>query len=366
MGTHVNERCASSPMGAVPVLRPRLASPEAVLPYLRSMLNSHSYANFGPLVQDLESRYADFLGVNESRVVSCANATLALMGAIAVLPRERWITQAWSFPATAQAIVGARKELAFRDVGPHDVQLQVGEEDDPAQVGVVPVAAFGAELDLAYWSRWPIGVLDAAASLGTQPELGLMQDGWAVVFSLHATKVLGCGEGAIAVFGSPVVAADFRAWTTFGFRGQRESQSWGVNAKMPEVSAAYALAALDGWSLEREEWLGARALTNEVSLEMGLAAEWQLGHGVNPYWIVNLPSKEERDEVESLCSLEGIGTRRWWPSLLSEMPAFKAGSNADFPHAKGLVDSTLGLPFYRGLSERDVLRIAAVLSRSKP
>ena len=84
--------------------------------------------------------------------------------------------------------------------------------------------------------------------------------GWSVVVSLHATKVLGAGEGGIVVFGDVESADRFRAFTNLGFERTRTSERHGVNGKLPEATAAYALAALDGWELEEQQWRAARAL----------------------------------------------------------------------------------------------------------
>jgi len=200
-------------------------------------------------------------------------------------------------------------------------------------------------------------VIDAAASLGNLPTMRELPQSSVVVFSLHATKILGCGEGALVVFGTSERAEAFRAWQNFGFRGSREAQFAATNAKLPEVSAAYALAALDEWPQIRHSWEESREQALAISIDLGLDLAPQFETSVSPYWMVRLPDAALTVAVEAGLAEAGIQTRRWWPKALNEMTAFARFSNGGFPNSERLSRSTLGLPHGPHLSRPDYDRI---------
>ena len=349
-------------MTPIPVMRPRIPTAERVLPYLQGMDERRVYTNFGPLVSELEHRYAERLGVAADRVVACANATLGLQGAVAVSPARRFHVPAWTFPATPLSVLGANKQLAFADVLPADWQLDVPE----AGIGeaLLPVLPFGAEIDPSPWRAWDEVVVDAAASGGlVGRDLSWLPAGWVVVFSLHATKVLGAGEGAICVFGDAHRAKRFQEYTVLGFAERRQSEFVGTNAKLSEIGAAYGLAALDGWIEESQDWAAGRALVAAAEDELGIGSVCSAYPGASPYWVVELGSAAQVGRSEEALSAAGVGSRRWWPVPCTQMPAF-AGTwgSVPTPVSDRLAETTLGLPFFRDLTDGDVGRVVTALA----
>ena len=81
-------------------------------------------------------------------------------------------------------------------------------------------------------------IIDGAASLGSIETLKNLPETSNLVFSLHATKYLGSGEGGLVVTGTKEIADELRSWSNFGFQGSRQSMTQGTNAKMSEIQAA--------------------------------------------------------------------------------------------------------------------------------
>jgi dTDP-4-amino-4,6-dideoxygalactose transaminase len=312
----------------------------------------------------MESSYAEFLGVEANQVVSVANCTLGLQGAASISSAESWLVPDFTFAATGLAVLQSGKRLLLGDVDETNWSLKTEHlhelKDD---VGVMPVLPFGAAINLNNWQGRKHVIIDAAASLGAQPNLSSLPETWSVAFSLHATKVLPAGEGGLVVFGNAESAERFRMWTNFGFSDRRTSMYAGTNAKMSEIHAAYALASLEDWDAEREEWLCARDLATRACIESELPPRFAPSPGPNPYWIIDCGSAEFRQVLEKHLTVAGIGCRRWWPSALHEMPAFEnrevVGSGSTSAH---LSQRLLGLPMFRGLRTADVKRIVAVVS----
>lgn len=352
----------------IAVARPRLPPAAAVLPYLERIDDARWYSNFGPLLSEFETRLADRFGPGAS-VVTAVNATQGLTlalramdlpaGALCAVP-------AWTFVATAHAVCQAGLVPWFVDVDPETWMLDPDQVREalpraPGPVGaVVPVAAFGRPLDLSAWTRFRdatgVAVLvDAAAAFDTATDAELPQ-----VVSLHATKVVGVGEGGFLACRDEAFVSKVRQLTSYGFLGNRVSAFVATNAKLSEYTAAVGHAALDSWPLDRLRWLRAAQVLKmaftglpEVGFQPGWGTSW-----ITSVCTVTLP-QDTAAAVEAGLREHGVDTRRWWGEGCHRSPAFK-----DFPcDALGETDrlaaSTIGLPFAIDLHAGEAERIAA-------
>jgi dTDP-4-amino-4,6-dideoxygalactose transaminase len=340
----------------VPVMRPLMPPLELATPRIQAVNRSGIFANFGPQEQELRQRFAERLRVDDQQVAIVANATLGLAGAVATLGGERWAVPAFTFAATPAALLTAGSEVVFADVGT-DIVLDV---DARLVAGCMTIAPFGARPDLDRWAGSGRVVHDAAASLGNTLDLSGLPAGQAVAFSLHATKVLGAGEGGVVVFGDEADAARFRAWTNFGFAGSREAQVAGVNAKMSEIQACFVHAALDGWEQERAEWAAARGRVEQMAAAVGVEL-FRGGDGINPYAIAVFSDAATTLRVATTLAGHGVGTRRWWSMGCHRMPAYAHLTESTFPVTDDIAGRTLGLPLYRGMSDADVETVRVAL-----
>lgn len=344
----------------IPVMRAIAPSFDSAAGRLRDVDASGRYSNFGPQESELRSRFGDFFGCNPDQIMLANNATSALTGVVATSPASVWTVPSFTFPASPCSILAAGKQLHLVDIG-EDWWLS---DDVPATAAVMPVAPFGDRVDIPRWASFPHVVFDAAASIGAGlKNLDALGDESAVVFSLHATKVLGSGEGAVVVFGSPDYAETFKSWSNFGFAGTRESTLAGVNGKMSEVQACYVHAALDSWEREKDEWLHARELVEAAQQRLGLEGPPGHSNPLNPYWVVSLPDERVADAVEKELSASGIGSRRWWSKGCHRMEAFKQYQKEPCGTTEKVAGASLGLPIFRGISPAEVGEIEAAVAR---
>jgi dTDP-4-amino-4,6-dideoxygalactose transaminase len=277
-------------MSLIPIMRPRLPSADRLAPYLKSIDASRLYSNFGPLTLSLEDRLAEHYGLKQGTVATVANATLGLAIALAVQqppPGTLCAMPAWTFVASAHAAVMAGMVPYFVDVDPETWALDASKLFDvlaraPAAVGaVMPVMPFGLPLDLAAWeafrSRTGVAVvIDAAAGFDF-----LVPGKVPSVVSLHATKVIGIGEGGFVISTDASFSRAVRMRANFGFEGSRQAQAAAFNAKLSEYHAAVGHAALDEWDQARAEWScaakayrGALGRSNQVCLQQGFGETW--------------------------------------------------------------------------------------------
>jgi dTDP-4-amino-4,6-dideoxygalactose transaminase len=351
----------------IPVMKPRLPNSDQLKKWFEKIDQSHVYSNFGPMSWQLRESYSKYLGVDASRIIPLTNATLAIQGALEISSEKNWIVPDYTFAATAHATVAAQKNVYFSDVNLDSFQLEAMATLDLDSFGVIPVMPFGAAIDFSEWQSHASVVIDAAASLGsTPPNFESMPKNSAVIYSLHATKVLGAGEGALVILENEEMASELRSWSNFGFDGSRVSKFRSTNAKMSEFSAAIALASLENFENEKSEWLNALDSIASLDVPGRFRTIVDSYSGFRPYWIIQTLHLEERRQLEDFLRANGVESRSWWASRLSDMPAFtqikKIGENLN---SQILAESHLGLPIWRGISTADLNLIARLLNEFK-
>jgi len=347
-------------------MRPQLPRLEDVSVLLRKMDASQIYSNMGPLSGEFKDGLSDYLNVPRENLCLLANATLAIQGLIEISDPADWVVPDWTFVATGLATIGSRKNLILADVRDDDWELNDlswNDSENKLKKGFVPVAPFGRSPNIEKWKEFQHVIHDAAASFGSPPpNINNLNSTSAIVYSLHATKVLPAGEGAVVVCGSAEMAATLQRWTNFGFNGDRESVTIGTNAKMSEIVCAYGLTSLRLREKEFQDWN--KALTSSAAASDGKVWQSFISNlpGIRPYWMAKFSSEVIRNKVISELELAGIQSRKWWPNPLSRMKAFN-----DFaPKTRNLVsqnlsDTTLGLPMFRELSEDQIRQIVLVI-----
>jgi len=357
----------------IAVARPRLPAADAILPYLRQIDEARWYSNFGPLLTAFEERLAGrFAG--QAHVTTMVNATQGLTLALRAMDVARGdlcAVPAWTFVATAHAVAEAGLVPWFVDVDPDTWMLDPASlkavlAEAPGRVAAVaPVSAFGRMPDLEAWKAFraetglPV-LVDAAAAFDAADDCELP-----LIVSLHATKVLGIGEGGFLATRDAALANRVRQLTTYGFQGSREAQFRATNAKLSEYAAAVGLAALDAWPADRLRFaLSAQRL--RIALATSSQAIFQPGWGsdwVTSVCVVSVPEGSV-EFLERALGEDGVDTRRWWGRGCHLSPAFETCPYTDLYATERLARSTLGLPFAIDLTPADIEHIARSLTRA--
>jgi len=356
----------------IPVARPRMPKADALLPYLRLIDDHRSYTNFGPLVARLEARLAARLDIEPACVTTVSNATAGLTLALQSVAGTRsgvCLIPSWTFVATAHAVTAAGFTPFLVDVDEASWALTpaialeaVGRIDGPV-AAVLPVAPFGAPMDVAGWDRFTLltgipVVVDAAAGhdavgVGDTP----------CVVSLHATKILGAGEGGYVVCRRPDLIVEIRKRSNFGFYGARDAQVAACNAKMSEYHAAVGLASMDAYA---EDMARFRAVAQVYREHMAGRIDMAFQPGFGQQWcgsvcVARFPGRHGA-RIAALLREAGVDSRAWWGEGVHRQAAF-----ADIPRlpllATGLLArETLGLPYYVDMAEEDVLRVCDLVA----
>ena len=348
----------------IPVMKPRLATFEEVSPFLQRIDQSKIYSNRGPLVRELEESYSKYFNVGKDLVVALANATQAIQGLLSISKNRDWIVPDYTFPATGLAVLNSHKKLYICDVELINWKIDVELiQEEFKSFGIIPVMPFGSEIDFSPYKDFKDVIIDAAASLGSTPPIfSQMPSSWAVVYSLHATKVLGAGEGAIIVCGNYSQAESLRAWSNFGFTSGRTSEIQGTNAKMSEMNAAYGLYSIQNINFEKMEWLTSQEYVSSHTTRYAWTTFVNSKPQFHPYWIASFKDKKEKNLVAEKLMQAEIQTREWWSNPLSVQKAFFESTVIPGEgNASRLSDSHLGLPMYRGLSAELITKISNII-----
>lgn len=239
--------------------RPNIPDRRRFFERLEDILDRRWLTNNGLYVQEFERKVAAMLGVKHC--VAVCNATVGLQVAAQALGLEgEVILPSFTFVATAHALRWLGLTPVFCDIQPDTLTLdpdRIEELITPRTSGIVGVHVYGSVCDV-----------DRLEALAAHHKLSLMYDaahafrcsregrmvggnGQAEVFSFHATKVLGTFEGGAVTTNDDEVDRKLRRAISFGLNREDEVVAIGTNAKMPEVSAAMGLTALESL----DEWL---------------------------------------------------------------------------------------------------------------
>ena len=351
----------------IQLLIPDMPIAEQVLPFLRKIDKSRVYSNGGPLVQELESAFARYFNVESSQICAVTNATLGLTAAIKVCPEfnsEVVELPSFTFTASASACLMSGVSSRFVDIDDDLRMTPTGLSDF-----VMDVLPFGAGLRKSSWyDQHAYTIIDAAASVDALCGFGANFNpvsSVTIVISLHATKMLGSGEGGIIYSNNPEILSKIRRYCNFGFDTQqstRSSESVGSNLKMSEYSAAVALASFARWQEVRQDVIGRNQIAQKISNRTGFSVHSAMEQGLaTPYWIIQSHSVDAIAALFTTSSNYKISTRKWWGNGCHGMPAYSSISRGQLPMTEKISKRYLGLPFHRHLTDEDWQRIESFL-----
>lgn len=310
-----------------PFLIPDVPAPTEWIEIYQDAYSSGIFSNFGPLSRRLEAALAGKYAAAGYQAVACSSATLGLVAALMARfqPGSRIALPNFTFAATYQAIRMAGLVPVPVDIEADTMEIALASLREAANTtkiaGVVPVRPFGFVRDrgdlVAFCRERGMGVVfDSAACLGGQelPPFG-SEMGEIEVFSLHATKSFGIGEGGVIL--CPASQADgIRKTLNFGFHQDR-TYDVGINGKLDELHAAVALAQFRRID-EIQRSRAAHVAQYDAFFENIEGASTPTAVAAGSGWTM-YPVVFENDSVERIGAAAlalGLETRRYyWPTV---------------------------------------------------
>lgn len=288
----------------------------------------------GPEVEAFEAELAGYLGVRH--VVGVANGTDAItiaLRALGVRPGDEVVVPAFTFYATAEAVVAAGARPVFCDVdrGTRNVTPEtVAAALNPSTAAIVAVDLFGCPAPLPELLDMGVPVVEDAAQAAGSSLHGRRAGslGSAGSLSFYPSKNLGCfGDGGAVATDSEEVAQMARALRFHGSRDKRTFEYAGYNSRLDELQAAILrvlLPHLEGWCQARRALAAAYAEAG-LGRYVGTPA---VPEGAEPAWHLYVVEHEDADQIAGELALRGIQARGYYRTPLHRQPAMA-------PYARG-------------------------------
>lgn len=366
-------------MKRIPFLRPSLVKSEAYQKYLSQIDDSHIYSNFGPLNTLFENRVLSSYFHNHGAVATVNNATSGLMLAISTCKRKggRYaLMPSFTFAATPLSAMWCGLTPYFIDIDPHTwcmdpdhVRKAVADLGDQIAV-IVPYATFGTYIDLTPYKELhdagiPI-VVDAAASFGTTQGNIHFGTGFPglVVFSFHATKAFGIGEGGLVYSAAEDKINRVRQAANFGFTPERESHMLGLNAKLSEYTAAVALATLDIFPIKVRTRQNIYRLYMEEFERCGMFAKsWRLqktfGSIAHQFIPVLCPKRQRNIDIVNRLAKASIEARHYFSPACHQQPMYRNLPSLPLRITEEVSKLIISLPLWEEMETQHVTQIVA-------
>lgn len=332
----------------------------------------------GPWVTRFEQQVADYLGCRHAIGVSSGtDALLASLMALGVGPGDEVITTPYTFCATAEAILRVGAAPVFVDIDPRTFNLDpdlLERAITPATRAILPVHLYGhcARMDriMAIAQRHQLWVIeDAAQAIGARLG-GKMAGtlGHVGCFSFFPTKNLGAlGDGGLVATDDDALADEIRLVCNHGNRPKYNQVRIGGNFRLDAIQAAalsVKLRHLDRFNAARRD--RAARLDAAFARLDGLtppSADPNAHHVYHQYAL----RVAQRDAFRTALDRNGIGWGTYYPSLLTDQPAYRAFQPShDLPHARAATREIVCLPIANPDAIRPLERLAKRLSRRAP
>jgi dTDP-4-amino-4,6-dideoxygalactose transaminase len=332
--------------------------------YIDKIYESGWLTNRGVLLQELERRLAEYLGVRN--LICVANGSLALQLAYKALGlKGEVITTPFSFVATTSTLEWEGLKPIFSDINPNSLNLDPNEIElliTEKTSAIVPVHVFGNPCDVEAISSiaemHDLKVIyDAAHAFGVNFKgESILNYGDVSTISFHSTKLFHTIEGGAVITNNDELANKVRLLINFGITGPMNVESPGTNAKMNEFEAAMGLCVLDEIEVisqqRKKKWdIYKKELRNLVSFQ-----EWSLNSENNcAYAPILLKSEDQLLKVESNLKAHDIIARRYFYPSLDSLEYLK--SEQICAVSRSVASRILCLPIYPDLAKEEQMKV---------
>ena len=369
---------------------------EDILAAVERVCSSQQFI-LGPEVEALEREIAALTGA--ASAAGCASGTEALwlaLVAAGVKPGDSVITTAFSFFASASAIVRAGATPVFVDVDPGTLNLdaalvdrqlrdrklrerQLGTKQPENLRAILPVHLYGqcADMDAfdrivkEYAEEFGVAIVeDAAQAIGAEWNgRGAGSLGVTAAFSFYPTKNLSAyGDAGIATTTRPEMAEHMRQLRNHGSPRRYYHNEFGWNGRMDAIQAAVLrvkLPHLADWNQRRRQHaatydqlfagsgLTSAQTSNQLSAPVRLLSRSPQAKHVFHQYVIRA---QRRDELRQFLTDRKIGSEIYYPLPLHLQPVFsylglKAG---DLPVSEQAAREVLALPMFPELTEAEI------------
>jgi dTDP-4-amino-4,6-dideoxygalactose transaminase len=354
----------------IPVTKPFLPPVEMYNKYVEGIWERQWLTNHGPLVNELELKLKEYLGVKHLLYLS--NGTIALQIAIKALGlKGEIITTPYSYVATTSCIVWEGCKPVFVDIDANSFNINpalIESAITPKTSAILATHVYGNPCDVvaieAIAKKHKLKVIyDAAHAFGvTVNGKSIFEYGDISTTSFHATKLFHTIEGGAVFTKDPELLRKMSLLRNFGHTSPVTFDGIGINGKNSEFHAAMGLCNLNYINqilAGRKE--GYQYYNNHLK---GFNAARQVMHkkAVANYAYYPVIMKTEAALLKTITVLQNnqIFPRRYFNPSLSTLNYVKAAS---CPVAESYAKRALCLPMYFTLSKEEQDMVCRIILR---
>jgi dTDP-4-amino-4,6-dideoxygalactose transaminase len=324
----------------------------------------------GAEVAALENEASSVLGVRHAIAVSSGTSALeaALIG-LGIGAGDEVITSAFSFIATAEAIVRVGASPIFADIEPDTLNLSSEAVDaliTPRTVAILPVHLYGRPCDMTALGilaeRHGLAIVeDACQAIGASFRSRQTGSFGVGCFSFYGSKNITCGEGGMVTTNDDAIAIRIRRLRDHGTDGiAYRHLEVGTNWRMTDLQASLLrvqltrLGAITTRRRDNAAYYHEQLATTPLRLPpcndndyQSVFHQFTIGVGDN-----------KRDAVKDHLDTAGIEARIYYPTAIPEAPylrnlGLKAGEH-ELPVSYRAAREVLSIPVHPGLGDSEL------------
>jgi dTDP-4-amino-4,6-dideoxygalactose transaminase len=353
------------------VTKPFLPPIEEYQKYVQEIWDRNWLTNNGPLVNDLELKIKDYLGLDHFLFVS--SGTMALQLAIKALGiKGEVITTPFSYVATTSSLVWEGCTPVFVDIDKDTFNIDatlIEEAITENTTAIVATHVYGNpcaidEIDAIAKKHKLKVIYDAAHCFGTKYKgQSVLNYGDISTISFHATKVFHSTEGGGVVTKNANILKKLALLRNFGHNGPEVFEGVGINGKNSEFHAAMGLANLKYanqiLAKRKSDHEVYDAWLNKLDLIKPKVSEESLFNYA--YYPVVFQSEDDCEKVMNDLEKERIYARRYFYPVLTKLEYVE---NSIMLVADDISQKILCLPLFNELSVSEIDMICRIILRT--
>jgi len=367
----------------IPLSKPMLNKKE--LGAVKKVLES-GWLTEGPKNQEFEENFARFIGTREA--VTCNSGASALFLAIKALNiKGEVILPSFTHMASANAIVTAGAKPVFADVdwktGNIDVK-DIEKKLTKKTQAIMPVHFAGQSCDMteimALAKKHKLEVIeDSAEAIGATWK-GKKTGSFGIgCFSFFPTKNMTAGEGGMITLNDKALAKKIRTLAAHGvpssaFERQKSKKPWireavlaGYNFRMSNILAAVGVEQLKKLNqMNASRIKQAKYLSSHLKKIEGIEIPFEQKNSKHVYQMYTIKVNSKiRDAFVINLRKKGVGASVHFDPPVHQQPFYRKFKKDKLPVTESLARSIVTLPFYPGLSKKDILFIVKAIKDAK-
>ena len=351
----------------IPIARPQMGAEEKELVW--SAMEAGALAQ-GPRVAELESRFADFIGVGQAVATSSGTTALhlALLG-YGIGPGDEVITVPFTFIASANSILFTGARPVFVDIEADSYTIDVGQIEaaiTPRTRAIMPVSLYGNPADMnaiaEIAERQGLAVVEDAAQAHGAAIGGRRSGSWgAGCFSFYPTKNMTTGEGGMVTTDDLELADRLRLLREHGMKVRYYHDVLGYNFRMTDLHASIGLAQLTKLPAYNERRI---AIADRYGAELSGVITPSVRPGTRHVFHQYTIRVPERDAFADRLRERGVGSAIYYPVPVHRQKPFLALGYGDlhFPITEQLTGEVLSIPVHPSLTDEEVSTVIAAVN----